>query len=79
MSLILATKLKLGIKFGKNYKAVSLTIHDHAIDGYEMLYNLISHLQPRLMRNKAINHTTIKVSKPNFDGNIHAFAQSYYS
>lgn len=77
MRLALVTKLKLGVKFGINYKAVSLTVH--AIDGYAFIYRLISYLHPRLMRNRAVNHKTIKLSKPNFDGNIHDFTQNYYS
>jgi len=63
----MATKFKLGVKFGTNYNTMSLTIHEQAINGYEMLYNLISHLHPRLMRNKAI-----KPPKLIFDGNMHA-------
>ena len=41
MSLALATKLKNGVTFGIDYTSVALNIHPHAIEGYEMLYNII--------------------------------------
>ena len=48
MSMELATKLKIGITFGPKCAAVKLTVYQYEIDGYEMLYNLISHLHPLL-------------------------------
>ena len=72
MRLALVTKLKNGVVFGIYYISVALTIHPHAIDGYEMLYNIISHVHPRLMRNKAT-----RPLKPSFNGDIHQYTSSY--
>ena len=74
MSFAFATKLKLGVTFGHDYKVVILTVHKHTNNRYEMLYNLISHLHPRLIRNKAI-----QPSKRSFNGDIYEFTQNYRS
>lgn len=74
MSLAIATKLKQGVTYGDDYTAISLTVHANAIDGYDMLYNLISYAHPRLMQNKSRRST-----KPVFNGDIHQFTTSYRS
>ena len=53
MILVLTTKLKNGVMFGNGYTSIALTIHPYAINGYEILYKLISYVHTRLVRNKA--------------------------
>ena len=72
MTLSLATKLKTGIKFGRNYHAARLIVHDHALDGYEILYHLIATIHPVLLHNRAM-----RPSKPQFQGDLHQFIASY--
>ena len=72
MTLALATKLKKGINFGRMYHTAKMLIHDHATDGYEMLYHLIATMHPRLMSNKAL-----RPQKPKFDGDLHEYIVAY--
>ena len=72
MSLAIATKLKTGIRFGSKYNTAKLLIHEHATDGYEILYHLIATAHPKLMPNKAM-----RPQKPRFEGDLHQYIASY--
>lgn len=72
MKLALATKLKNGIKFGRNYATAKLIVHDHAIDGYEMIYQLMTTTHPALMIDKALCP-----QKPKFDRDLHHYMTAY--
>jgi hypothetical protein len=72
MSLAIATKLKKGVEFGKNYVAATLTISPYVTDGYRMIFQLMQTIHPRLLRNKAA-----RPSKPTFDGDINGYLNKY--
>ena len=44
MILTLVTQIKLDVTFGYDYEVVSLTVHNHVINEYDMLYNPILYL-----------------------------------
>lgn len=72
MSLAIATKLKVGVKFAPNFMAPKLAINEYTTDGYVMLYHLVKHVHPQLQRNKAT-----KPMKPKFEGNVNQYILKY--
>ena len=74
MKLAIATKLKTAIKFDTTFHAAKLIIHEHATDGYIMLYNLMTIVHPRLIHNKAMRPV-----KPKFNGDMHHYITAYRS
>ena len=51
-SLAIEIQLKMQVIFGESYKAITHIINDHEINGFEILYNMISFTHPKLLKNK---------------------------
>ena len=68
MKLALANKLKSNVNFGPHFLAADITISNYALDGYRMLYDLLTNSHPRLKRDSAQQPT-----KPKFNGDMNEF------